>query len=263
MRLLLVPLILVSLEFSLLEARPQTENQSPVMKPEAYEVVSIKPSKPGSPGVYQILPDGFWDTDTTFDSLVYGAYGIVSDIQVVAMPSWATTEKFEVQARVDAGTADAWKKLTDKERQKQERPMLQALLADRCKLKVHFEQKELPVYELVIAKGGLKMKEAAPGEMATEEIAAGIRLTAHAMATESLVYTLSGTDGRLIVDKTGLGEKKFDFELHWRPDDLRMTADAGPSLFTALEEQLGLKLVPSKDPVNVLVIDHMEQPSPN
>jgi uncharacterized protein (TIGR03435 family) len=65
------------------------------------------------------------------------------------------------------------------------------------------------------------------------------------------------------VDKTGLGDKKFDFELKWTPDDRSLADDSAPSLLTALEEQLGLKLVPARGPVEVLIIDHMERPSPN
>jgi uncharacterized protein (TIGR03435 family) len=233
------------------------------VKPDVYEIVSIKPSEPGrSAGLMEILPNGFRNIAFPLKSLVYSAYDIINGNQVAGLPSWAESDPYDVEVKVDADTADAWKKLGDKGRWKQEQPMLQALLADRCKLKVHFETKELPVFNLVIAKSGLKMKEAKPDEPVSE-LATGGRLTVHAMAIDSLVYSFSGTDGRLIVNKTGLGEKRFDFDLQWTPDNEAMTADSGPSLFTALEEQLGLKLVPSKGPVNVLVIDHMEKPSPN
>lgn len=107
------------------------------------------------------------------------------------------------------------------------------------------------------------MREAPEDEVETEQMAAGVTLTAHAISTGSLIYTLSGTDGHLVVDKTGLGDRRFDFTLHWSPNQRAVNTDSGPSLFTALEEQLGLKLVPSKETVNVLVIDQMERPSPN
>jgi uncharacterized protein (TIGR03435 family) len=141
--------------------------------------------------------------------------------------------------------------------------MLQALLIERCKLKVHFEKREMPVYELVIAKAALKMKEAPKDEVENEELSMGITLTAHAVAMEDLTVTLSGIDGRPVVGKTGLGEKRFDFKLHWTPGTLPSDVNSGPSLFTAVEEQLGLKLIPSKEPMSVLVIDQMERPSPN
>jgi uncharacterized protein (TIGR03435 family) len=188
------------------------------------------------------------------------------DSQIVGLPGWANSENYDIEARADAETAEAWKKLTYKERWKKEQPMMQAMLADRCKLKAHRETKEMPVYDLVIAKGGLKMKEAATDEVDAETMKSGGAMTARALSTDSLVYAFSGMVGRMIVDKTGLAGKKFDFELAWTPDDRRgadSAADAGPSLFTALEEQLGLKLVPSKGPVEVIVIDHIEKPSAN
>jgi uncharacterized protein (TIGR03435 family) len=94
----------------------------------------------------------------------------------------------------------------------------------------------------------------------------GNKMSAHALSMDSLVYGFSGMLGRMIVDKTRLDGRKFDFELTWTPDQQRAAtdaADAGPSIFTALEEQLGLRLVPSKGPVDVIVIDHIEKPSPN
>jgi uncharacterized protein (TIGR03435 family) len=230
-------------------------------KPKVYEVVSIKPSKESAMGGTMGLSDGFRDTSITFSMLVKGAYDIDNENQVVGMPSWANKDLYDIDTRVDTETADLWKNLSIKERWKQEQPMLQALLADRCKLKVHFETKELPTYDLVIAKRGLKMQEAKRDEKADDLFSSG-RLTAHAMAIESIVWGLSADAGRRIVDKTGLGDKRFNFDLQWAPDN-RMGADSGPSLFTALEEQLGLKLVPSKSPGKVLVIDHIEKPSPN
>jgi uncharacterized protein (TIGR03435 family) len=232
----------------------------------AFEIVSIKPDKSGNPGaLMQNLPDGFRWTNFPVSTWIRSAYDVIMDSQVVGLPGWATSETYDIEAKTDAETAEAWKKLNYKERWKLEQPMLQSLLADRCQLKMHRETRDLPVYDLVIAKGGLKMKEA-PGDTYDSESMGPGKITAHGISTDSLVYGLSGTVGRIIVDKTGLGEKKFDFELKWTPDDRRAAdnaADAGPSIFTALEEQLGLKLVPSKGPVEVFVIDHIEKPSPN
>jgi uncharacterized protein (TIGR03435 family) len=109
------------------------------------------------------------------------------------------------------------------------------------------------------------LKEAAADE-ADSEMMSGSKVTAHAHSTGSIVVAISGNVGRMVVDKTGLAGKKFDFELVWTPDE-RLGADegaeAGPSIFTALQEQLGLKLVPAKGPVDVRVIDHIERPSPS
>jgi uncharacterized protein (TIGR03435 family) len=228
--------------------------------PGVYEVVSIRPSKPETPGTSQILPNGFRDTGTTIANVFRNAFGIFYDKQIVGLPSWTESESYDVEAKVDADTAARWRKLNSAERRKEEQPMMQALLIDRCKLKFHYEKKELPVYDLVIAKSGSKMKEAPQDEIETAGMTGGevMTLTGHALSMERLIPTLSGTNGRLVLDKTGLGAKRFDFTLHWS-----FNLSAGPSLFTALEEQLGLKLVPSKEPVKVLVIDQMEKPSPN
>lgn len=240
--------------------QPLQDSANSGVKPRVYEVVSIKPSKPETPGTTEIMPNGFRETDTTFDTLVRDAFHIVYDKLVVGLPAWTGSEPYDIQAKVDAETADRWQKLTSGQRRKEEQPMLQALLIDRCKLRFHFEKKEMSVYDLVIAKGGVKMKEAPQGEVETEELAPGTTLTAHAVTTETLTYTFSDTDGRLVVDKTGLGDKRFDFKLQW---EATHGPGLGPSLFTALKEQLGLELVPSKDVVDVLVIDQMERPSAN
>jgi uncharacterized protein (TIGR03435 family) len=134
----------------------------------------------------------------------------------------------------------------------------------RDRLKAHLETRELPVYDLVIVKSGLKMKEAPPEEEHGGHIA-GSEMKGSSTAIEPLVSNLATWSGRKVIDKTGLTGKRFDFDLTWTPEELREAdpANAGPSIFTALEEQLGLKLLPSRAPVQVLVIDHIERPTPN
>ena len=261
MRITRIVVGMIAVGFALSSVPQEQTPENPSAKVNAaYEVVSIKPSKPGTPGTLETLPNGFRDTDRTIGNLVRNAFGIFYDKQVIGMPPWTESESYDIEAKVDADTANRWQRLTSRERRKEEQPMMQALLIDRCKLKFHFERKELPVYDLVIANSGSKMKEAPQDEVETAGMAGGdgVTLTGHALSIENLIPTLSGTDGRLVMDKTGLGNKRFDFTLHWSPG-----AGSGPSLFTALEEQLGLKLVPSKETVNVLVIDQMERPSPN
>jgi len=250
------------------QSTPAPEN--PPAKAPSYEVVSIKLNKSGGVVVLATPPDGIRYLNVLLLPLVVRAYGIMnSETQIVGLPGWARSERYDVEARVDADTAEAWKKLSVEERRKQEQPMMQALLADRCRFKAHLETRELPVYDLVIAKGGLKMQEAPAGEPSTEYVQRD-SITAHAISTQYLANSFanffSGLDGRMIIDKTGLGGKSFDFELKWTPEEQHTAddaPDAGPSLFTAFKEQLSLKLVPSKGPVEVLVIDQMERPSQN
>jgi uncharacterized protein (TIGR03435 family) len=244
-----------------------------------YDTVSIKPSSPDDRDYgWNELPNGLDFKNGTLSWLIYSAYGITLDSQISGLPEWTKTDHYSVSARVDEDTAAAWKNLSSKELAKQRQLMLQAMFADRCQLKMRSEVKELPVYDLVIAKGGIKMKEAAPDEKESSLwktrswwSAAGpgdaqtITNTTQAGTAQELAESLARPAGRLVVDKTGLGDKKFDFELKWSSGDVPDSdaADAGPSLFKALEEQLGLQLVPAREPVETFVVEHIEKPSPN
>jgi uncharacterized protein (TIGR03435 family) len=131
----------------------------------AYEIVSIKPASSGERGAdWRPLPNGFDFKNMPLAPLMYQAYGITLDSQISGLPEWAKTDRYHVSARADEDTAEAWKKLSKQELSKQQQLMLQALFADRCQLKLRREVKQLPVYDLVIAKDGLKMKEAALDE---------------------------------------------------------------------------------------------------
>jgi uncharacterized protein (TIGR03435 family) len=236
-------------------------------RPLAYEVVSIKRHKPWDTSAStQGLPNGYRSMNMPLSNLVFSAYVDTPGTDVSGMPEWAKTDSYDVETKVDAETVEAWKRLPTAEVWKQQLAMMRTLLADRCKLKVHWEKKEGPVYDLVIARGGPKFKEAAPDEI-SNAVGGGSaktqRLTAHAQTMENIGWYFSGTAGRKIVDKTGLGGKRFDFEIEWTPDRAVTVDDPVISIFTALEEQLGLKLVPSKGPVDRLIIDHIERPTPN
>jgi bla regulator protein blaR1 len=152
--------------------------------------------------------------------------------------------------------------------------MEQSLLADRFRLKVHFETREMPVYALVVAKSGAKLNPAKNEEssrLSTLGNEQGSEMTAIGVTLEQFVLSplLTGpAGGRPVVDQTGL-KGAFDFTLKWTPEQMAASAAAeevgadAPSLFTAIREQLGLLLLPSKAPVEVIVIDHIEQPSAN
>jgi uncharacterized protein (TIGR03435 family) len=243
-------------------ARPPATEAAPEKAVFTYEIVSIKPNKdPSGGGGIKGLPDGRAWTNMTLSRFIFDAYGIIMDRQVVGLPEWANWENYDIIAKVDAKTAERWEKLSDKERWEEEQPRMRSILADRFRLKTHQATKELPVYDLVIAKGGLKIKQALPDEKPMERLSLG-EMTVRAVPIDTIANVFPNAVGRIIVDKTGLGEKKFDFELKWT-DERRLADDEAPSLMTAFEEQLGVKLVPSKAPVKVLMIDHLERPSPN
>jgi uncharacterized protein (TIGR03435 family) len=196
----------------------------------------------------------------TLSRLIALAYD-VKTYQVSGGPSWAgdSATTFDIEAKAE-GTPT-----TD-----QAHVMLRSLLADRFQLKLRRETKDLPVYDLVIAKNGPKMKESAADAQGSQSMrgtpAGPRRMTYTKMTMERFVSGLANDAGRPVIDKTGL-TGNYDFTLEYTPDGTPQgnQADAanGPSIFTALEEQLGLKLEPSKAPTEILVIDHAEKPSEN
>jgi uncharacterized protein (TIGR03435 family) len=226
----------------------------------SWDVVSVKPHK-AADGVSSWMrtgPGGF-SADVTVRSLVMTAYNLIMLEQISGLPGWAENENFEVQGKLDPENTEAFKKLPSADQSSQRSMLMQALLADRFKLKVHHDLKELPVYNLVIARSGLKMKEASSSQAQSWSMGLGI-LTGKGMPIASLIGSLSNQVGRMIIDKTGLtGNYEVNLTFSWndQPDD------ATPSIFTALQDQLGLKLEPAKAPVDLVVIDHIERPSEN
>jgi uncharacterized protein (TIGR03435 family) len=262
---------LTSLAMAQTAATPQNNSAE---KPFVYDVVSIKPSHsvlaPGiaantvvSTSTWRMADNSITISNATLGSLVETAFGVFEENQLSGLPGWATSDPYDVNAKMDDETAAALKKLSRKDRMKQTQLMLQALLADRCQFKFHRETRLLPAYDLVIAKGGLKIKESLPKEGPGRSTAGPGTIAMEGITIEVLAASLSRTVGRFVVDKTGLGNKRFDISLTWTTDEQQGTADAGPSIYAALEEQLGLKLVPSKAPVETIVVDQMEKPSAN
>ena len=243
--------------------RGESAPAQPVQKQFAYEIVSITPGKPGVEGMgWRTAPNGLFFTNVPLSLLMRMAYNILAEDQLSGLPGWANSDRYDIQAKMGDETIAALSNLTPDEKNRQEQNMIEALLAERCGLKAHRETKQLPVYNLVIAKGGLKMKEA-KAAAGSRYMTSNGKLDAQSTAVDTLVSNLSNYVGHVVIDKTELGDKKFDFTLKWTPDEQQGTADAGPSIYAALEEQLGLKLVAARGPVETVVVDHMEKPSPN
>jgi len=222
--------------------------------------------------------------------------------RVIGGPAWIDSNRYDIDARIEEAFSAALEKMPADERKKQTSLMMQSLLADRFQLKIHFETRELQVYALEAAKGGAKLtpaKEPPPstgedqpaatvsfpprlGEMRKgifiSSTGRSVTMTTKAETLDDLVHWLAGYSaigGRTVVNRTGL-PGAYDFTLQWMrdrtaaagpessPPDPGLAPDTdGPSLFTALQEQLGLKLTLTKGPVEVIVIDHVEPPSPN
>jgi len=242
-------------------------SRKPSPLPTAYDVVSIKPHKddPAVGSRWRTTPTGF-SADVSVRGLIMSAYNLIMLDQISGLPDWAERENFDVEGKLDAETAEVFGKLSHSDQTRQHQLMMQALLADRFKLRVRVETKDLPVYNLVVAKNGVKMKEAPPSEqggygMGMDSMGVG-RINSKGMEIAALVQSLSNPVGRKIIDKTGL-TAKYEVNLTWAWNDDPGSGDSGPSIFTALQEQLGLKLEPAKAPIDVIVIDHIERPSEN
>jgi len=211
--------------------------------------------------MWRTTQDGFFTSGVSVEDLIQGAYELNMPDQISGLPGWAKTNSFDIEAKMDEDTAAAYKKLSRDERGRQQDLMMQAVLAGRFQLKVHHEIRQLPVYDLVIAKDGLKMKPASANASISWSMGNG-RFEGKSVPLDGLVYSLSNDVGRFVIDKTGL-TGNYAIALKWTPDGQQETADSGPDIFAALEEQLGLKLVPAKGPVDTIVVDRIEKPSPN
>ena len=213
---------------------------------------------------YSFTPSGFNATNMTLQALIRQAYGI-EDNQIAGAPPWLTSNRYDIEAKVDASDTPALKTLNREQRNQ----MLQPLLQDRFKLKFHYETRELPIYTLVVMKTGSKMKEIQP-TITPEGVKnpggaswGNNQIKSSGIAIDQLAHILTQTLERTVVNKTDLSGN-YDFTLKWTPDDSQSQTDtSGPSIFTAIQEELGLKLEAGKGPIQVLVIDHIEGPSEN
>ena len=244
-------------------ARPNA--QGPATKAPAFDVVSIRQHVDDGNGSHWWTPtaDGYKTYSAWPFELIFLAYELQYPGQLIGLPEWCHEDTYDIEARIDGQELPAYQKLSDRERRSYVAPMLRAMLADRFSLKAHHETRLLPVYELMVAKGGAKLKQSADPEdvygMVTDR--GLIRIHAGPIGARFIVG-LSDATGRIVIDKTGL-TGYYDIDLKWTPEEDQANGESGPSLFTAIEEQLGLKLVPSKAPVDVVVVDHIERPSEN
>jgi uncharacterized protein (TIGR03435 family) len=236
----------------------------PPMDPNAtpsFEVATVKPGKPDQRGGHGFQGNRLRFTNITLNDLIVFAYEVHLK-QTIGTPPWAGTDKFDIEVKPNGEGMPS---------SKQWKGMLQKLMADRFKLAFHREMKELPVYALSVVKTGPKLTKGDLNGVPTLDF--GTLGTLHATNATMADFTQAMQAvvlDRPVVDQTGL-EGRFDFDLTWTPDDSQFAgieakipslADA-PPLYTAIQEQIGLKLDVTKTPAEVLVIDHVEKPSEN
>jgi bla regulator protein blaR1 len=243
--------------------KPMPADANPV-----FEVATIKPSKPGTPGKgFGVRGRHFSTKNTSVSDIITFAYGVHAR-QITGGPAWLETDKYDLDAQPDG---------EGQPNDKQWKTMVQKLLADRYKLTFHREKKELSVYAIVVGKTGPKLtkSEGDPnGLPALFFRRLGMLPARNATIADFAGLMQAAVLDRPVVDQTGL-PGRYDFTLTWTPDEFQFggqgantppppaNTDAPPDLFTAMQQQLGLKFESTKAPAEVLVIDRVEKPSEN
>jgi uncharacterized protein (TIGR03435 family) len=220
-----------------------------------FEVASIKPTATEGSFTIDFPPGGRFSTrNVTVHNLLRNAYGL-EDYQISGGPGWINSAGFDIEAKAAAGAGDLPRE--------QVLQMIQALLTDRFHLAVHRETRQLPIYALVVGKTGSKLQAADSSATPAGTLKMG-QLITQKMSMTTLANLLTFDLERPVRDETGL-QGDFAFTLEWTRGlgESDAGAPSRPSLFTAVQEQLGLKLESAKGPVEVLVIDRVEKPSEN
>ena len=240
---------------------PPPQKQIPADANPSFDVATIKPTKEGTQfSIHPTRSGELVATDASLGYLIKFAYE-VHPRQITKGPAWLETEKYDLTAKPAMEGQPSLKQM---------RVMTQKLLADRFQLTFHREKIELQAYAVTVAKGGVKLArdDSNPdGNPGYGGGPAGMHVVNSTIA-EFISFVLNDSLGQPVVDQTGLGSARYDFVLKWTPDGARPgaaadNADAPPDIFTAMQQQLGLKLESTKTLVDVMVIDHVEKPSAN
>jgi uncharacterized protein (TIGR03435 family) len=236
--------------------------------PPAFDVASIHPHTPlphEHNHIWSSAGDGnFRTVNISLKALIQYAFDM-PESRIIDAPAWTTSQFFDIEAKSGDALNQRLHDLPSNQGKPIKLAMIQSLLADRFGLKTHREQRDLPIYALVVAKSGSKLTPAKSGGLLINHW--NNRFSAQGITLPMLAQELARDAGRVIIDNTGI-TGRFDIDLRWQPDDappVRLNGEETslPSLFTALQEQLGLRLEPQKGPVEVLVVDDVHQPSAN
>lgn len=255
----------------------------------SFEVVSIRRNLSGKGIALDYTPDGFMATGVPIQWVIVNAYKIrdpdlmIGGKLLPGAPSWVNSDRYDVRAKISPSDLLALQSLTPEQQIDQKRLMLQSMLEDRFKLKVRAEAKPIHCYALSIDKNGPKLKKAASSDPTLPDgkmLARPGYVRAQGVPLSKLVFVLTAPLNCPPQDRTGL-TGKYDFTLQYsveqgsgpmymRPPDAGQydvgtsSADSStPSLFTAIREQLGLKLIPATVPIQGVFIEHIERPSEN
>lgn len=253
----------------------------------SFDVATIRPSKGDSLRTVRSASE-LQMLDVTARYLIEQAYNIPwtngSKDRIRSGPGWIDSDRYDVDAKIAPEAAATLQQMPEEQRRRQMNLRLQTLLADRLKLKVHFESRQEPIFAIVTGKNGSKLTPADPSAEDAQQ-GQGIvvryngqaaQMTAKGATLGNLANWLTGYSemgGQTVVDQTGLTQR-YDFVLNWTRERALAngeqsgesespTGTGGPALFTALQEQLGLKLVNTRGPVEIIVVDSIARPTEN
>ncbi len=239
---------------SLIPAWGFGQNAAPVP---AFDAASVRPGAPDDVrgSTFEFPPGGLKVTNGTLMGIIESAFE-VRDFQILGAPGWAKSDRYNIVAR--SASADTSSEISVTRRK------LQTLLSQRFQLKSHQETRDLPIYVLSTGKSGSKLKEGKASDAPGGILRACGQITGTRASMANLTAYLSRELGRPVQNHTDLSGR-YDFHVDWTPDSGPCAGSAtdGPSLFTALQEQLGLKLESTRGPVEVIVIDSVEKPDGN
>jgi uncharacterized protein (TIGR03435 family) len=237
-------------------------------KPAAFDVATIRPTSPNDfmLGFFREPGGRFVASGYSLRSLMLQAYEVQNN-QIVGGPGWINTERWSIQAKADG--------VSDLIPMDQFRMMLRSLIEDRFQLKSHRETREMPLYELTVDKKSMKLQPSTDdGSAATISVRQG-EFSGKKIPMSRLIEVLSQELHRPVVDKTGL-TARYDFNFSWTSEVVARSGSPGlspatvpavaaerPGIFTAIEEQLGLKLTSARASLEVIVVDNVEKPSDN
>jgi uncharacterized protein (TIGR03435 family) len=226
-----------------------------------FEVAVIRPNNTndGHTHIYKHPESGeFLAQNISLRVLMEFAYAM-PQTRIVGGAGWVDSAHWDVQGKAGPEVDEHLKQLGSDASATEKQKMVQALLADRFQLKVHPEKRELPVYALVVARGGAKLGEVQQNGTIINRASDHIEVQGDNSA-DLLAAQLALTTGRVVLNQTGIAGR-YNLKVKWAREG---DADAtGPSLFTAIQEQLGLKLETTTAPVDVMVIDNVAMPSAN
>jgi uncharacterized protein (TIGR03435 family) len=268
-RSLIGPVAATSFAIALLCARATAQTAA---APPTFDVASIHINNTETDGHHHIFNNPaeshLRTRNLALRDLIQFAYGL-PDSQILGGPAWLDSIMFDIDAKSDPLVDAQLHALPTEQARHQKQLMVQALLADRFQLKTHQETRQLPIYALVVAKDGPKFKPSKINGTTIDTYRTRLHVAGTDDTMSILARELAQVLGRVVLNQTGLSGR-YDLSLRWTPDDAPLAMLNGapdpsepPGIFTAIQEQLGLKLESSRGPVPVLVIDSVDMPSAN